>query len=445
MLRRLLAGALALFAVVLLVSCGARAAGYGVVLWGDSNSAPQTGTIVRVVRESPINGSCLIAVPGEKKPREYPLGRVRVFKKRADAGAFAKGYSDSVTRWAVVMKQDPPPLPIRDAPDPDGKVVYKLQWQQLVKVVSRSAEKVSIKPYIDYWYEVATEDGYTGWCFGHFLKAFAAVGDPAAEAQRIRQLDETLDRIMGTTWRPDWFRDMLAKGTFDLSMFRDDVGLFPSLSEKVVRLVLPLSTFEFRYGEIQKLGAATYAFTGTDLRITVLDEERISVSYRYKDQPVSGLYALMKDDVAEVIAVEQKRRTDLYDALVKKGATLASSAYGTIRLQGGMRFSWDGFGKLVPTLISPNAKGRGAIDFTLHPAKDLAAEFDGVITFLFDESENAAAAAARGAAAPPGVSFLYKAASGGLRFTSLAKDSVQGMLVMHTGMSPVVIFFSQSP
>ena len=433
MLRRLLAGTLALLPVVLLASCGARGVGYGVVLWGDPNNAPQTGGIVRVVRESPINGSCLVAVPGENKPREYPLGRIRIFKKRAEAAAFAKAYSDTVTSWAVVMKQDPPPLPIRDTPDPDGKVVYKLQWQQLVKVVSRSAEKVSIKPYMDYWYEVATEDGYTGWCFGHFLKLFAASGDPTGEAQRTRQLDETLDRIMGTTWRPDWFRDMLAKGTFDLSMFRDDVGLFPSLSEKVVRLVLPLSTFEFRYGEIQKLGASTYAFTGTDLRITVLDEERISVSYRYKDQPVTGLYALMKDDVAEVIAAEQKRRTDLYDALVKKGATLASSAYGTIRLQGGMHFSWDGFGKLVPALISPNAKGRGAIDFTLHSAKELAAEFDGVITFVFDESANA------------GVSFLYKAASGGLRFTSLAKDSVQGLLVTHTGMSPVVIFFSQSP
>jgi hypothetical protein len=43
------------------------------------------------------------------------------------------------------------------------------------------------------------------------------------------------------------------------------------------------------------------------------------------------------------------------------------------------------------------------------------------------------------------VTFLYKAAAGGLRLTSLSKDSIQGMMVMRTGISPIVIFFSQSP
>ena len=81
-------------------------------------------------------------------------------------------------------------------------MVYKLQSQQLLKVVSRSADQVTIKPYTDYWYEVATEDGFAGWCFGHFLRTFTAPGDPTLEAQKILGQDETLDRIMGTTWRP---------------------------------------------------------------------------------------------------------------------------------------------------------------------------------------------------------------------------------------------------
>jgi hypothetical protein len=140
----------------------------------------------------------------------------------------------------------------------------------------------------------------------------------------------------------------------------------------------------------------------------------------------------MKDDVTEVIAAEKKRRSDLYDTLKKPGAILVSSAYGTIRLHEGMRFSWDGFSRLVPSLIGPNAKGKGSIDFTLRAAKELAGEYDGVITFVFDEYPNG------------GVSFLYKAASGGLRFTSLARDSLQGLVVTHPGISPVVIFFSQS-
>ena len=43
------------------------------------------------------------------------------------------------------------------------------------------------------------------------------------------------------------------------------------------------------------------------------------------------------------------------------------------------------------------------------------------------------------------VTFLYKSAAGGLRMTSLSKDSIQGMTVMRPGVSPIVIFFSQSP
>jgi hypothetical protein len=324
-------------------------------------------------------------------------------------------------------------------------VVYKLKWQQLVKVVSRAAEKVSIKPYSDYWYEVATEDGFGGWCFGHFLRPFTVAGDPAAEAQRIMAQDETLDRIMGTTWRPDWFRDMQARGTIDLTMFREDVGMFPSPAEKLMKLVLPLSTFEFRYSEVQKLGPTTYAFAGTDLRITVLDDQRITVSYRYKDQPVTGVYSIMKDDVAELIAAEQKRRSDLYDALAKKGATLASSAYGTIRLTSDMHFTWEGFQKLVPALISPNARGRGTIDFTFRAAKELAADYDGALTFLFDGASGQGTTDAVSGPGGMAVTFLYKSAASGLRLTSLSRESIQGMTVMRPGISPIVIFFSQSP
>jgi hypothetical protein len=434
MLRRTLAAVCAALCGLVLASCGARAVGYGVVLWGEKTGAPQTGTVVAIVQESTVGASLLIGVPGERKPREYPMGRIRVFRGRSEAQAFAAAFAANLGSWAVVMKEDAPPLPVRDSPGQDGKVVYRLQFKQLVKVVSRSPEMATVKPYTDYWYEVATEDGFSGWCFGHFLKPFSVSGDPTAEAQHILSQDEVLARIMGTTWRPSWFLDMTAKGAIDLSMFREDVGLFASPTERLMKLVLPLSTFEFRYtGEPVKAGAASYTFPGTDLRIDVLDEERINVSYRYKDQPKTELYVVVKDDVAQLVADEQQRRADIYDALLKKGTTLASSAYGTIRLLPGMRFSWDGFSKLVPSLIPAEARGKGSLDFTLHVRKELMPEYDGAVTFVFDEAPKA------------GLSFLYKAATGGLRFTSLARDSVQDLFVTHPSLSPVVVFFTQTP
>jgi hypothetical protein len=434
MLRRTLAAAIAAVPLVFLIACGSRAVGYGVVLWGETTGMPRTGAVVAVVQTPTASTPLLISLPGERVPREYPAGRIRMFKARRDAAAFASSFTANLGAWAVVVKEDAPPLPVRDSPTPEGKVVYKLKYRQLVKVLSRSAEKMTVKPYSDYWYELATEDGYTGWCFGHFLKPFSAAGDPTAEAQRILNQDESLARIMGTTWRPDWFLTQVGRGTIDLSMFRDDVGLFPSPDDRLMKLVLPLSTFEFHYtADPQKVGAASYIFPGTDLRIDILDDQRINVSYRYKDQPVSAVYSVMTDDVPQIIADEQKRRSDLFDQMVKRGGTLASSAYGTIRLQQGMHFSWDGFSKLVPSVIAPGARGSGTVDFPLHVGKGLAQEYDGVVTFVFDGSGDTQSSA----------SFLYKAAGGGMRFTSLARDAVQDQSVTKGGISPDVIFFSK--
>jgi hypothetical protein len=434
MLRKILVGSLVLPCALSIASCGGRAVGYGVVLWGELTGAPRTGVIVSVIQSPTIGSTLLISVPGERAPREYPAGRIRVFRNRRDASAFASTYAADLGAWAVVVKEDAPPLPIRDAAGADGKIVYKLQYRQLVKVIGRSAEKATVKPYTDYWYEVTTDDGYTGWCFGHFLKSFTATGDPTPQMNAILSQDETLARIMGTTWRPAWFLDMISRGAIDLSMLREDVGLFPSPADRTMKLVLPLSTFEFTYtGEPKKMGAASYLFTGTDLRIDVLAVDRINVTWRYKDQPKTDSYVSLTQDVAELVAAEQQRRADVYAALTKSGATLSSSAYGTILLQPDLRFTWSGFSALVPSLIGADARGRGSVDFTLHLGKQLAGDYDGALTLVFDEYPKG------------GVSFLYKAAGGGLRFTSLGKDSVQDMTVAHPSSSPVVIFFSQSP
>ena len=435
MLRRSLLVAAAVLPLVL-VACGSRAVGYGVILWGESKGAPQTGAVVAIVRDTLINDAVLIAAPGERAPREYLAGRMRTFKTRALATAFAKTYAANATSWAIVTKTDDPPLPMRDTPKADGKVVYKLAAKQLVKVVSRSAAPVAINPYTDYWYELVTEDGYTGYAFGHYLKQFTVTGDPAAAADTLRAQDDTLALIMGNTWRPDWFVTMASKGALDLTMFREDVGLFPVPDQNMIRLVLPLQTFEFHYTQPpQKQGTRSYTFPGTDLRIDVLDPDggRINVTYTQNNQLVTRLYVTMSDDVAAIIAAEQKRRTDIYTALLANGATLTSSAYGTIHLAQDMGFTWEGFGKLVPALIGPAARGKGTIDFTLHVAKEIAGSYDGALTFVFDEYPNA------------GVSFLYKAASGGLRFTSLAKDSVQDFFVQAPSPTPTVIFFNQAP
>ncbi len=428
------AAAIALITLSLLVlgSCGPRAVAWGLLLWGDLTGPFATGTVVAITRDSQISDTYLVAVKGERQAREFAKGSVRKFAHRAEAVAAAEILQPWLATWGFSRKEDPPPLPIRETSDANAKTVYRLRFGQLVKVVSRTAERVEVKPYTDYWYEVATEDGYSGWCFGHFLKVFTAEGEPAVELERLLSEDDTLARILGTTWRPDFFRKMINDGRIDLTSFREDVGLFPDPDNRKFRLVLTRETLEFPYQRIERSGTTTYAAVGTDLRITVLDEERISVSYRDGDQQAGGLYAALEEDVAEVIAGELQRRQNLFDRLRSAGATLTSSSYGVIRLQAGMRFTWQGFERLVPSLIDAKAKGTGRVDFPYHVGKELAGQYDGVITLQFDDGETE-------------VSFLVKNAAGGVRLTSLGRDAFEELDAVRVGISPVVIFFSQSP
>ena len=123
---------------------------------------------------------------------------------------------------------------------------------------------------------------------------FTAEGEPRVELERLLSEDDTLARILGTTWRPDFFRKMINDGRIDLALVPRGRGALPRSRRRSFRLVLTRETLEFPYQRIERSGTTTYAAVGTDLRITVLDEERISVSYRDGDQQAGGLYAIAR-------------------------------------------------------------------------------------------------------------------------------------------------------
>lgn len=421
-----------IFGLGVLSSCGPRIVGHAVVLWGQSDGLPATGSIVGVIEMRELDNTCLLSVPGEKTPIEFPAGRVRVFAKRSEAEAYSKSAAPFLTTWAFSRKLDPPPLPMRESPKASADTVYKLRQGQVVKVIGRTDNKESIKPYEDYWYELVTEDAYTGWCFGHYLKVFTAEGDPTGTASMLLSEDETLDRILGSVWRPDWFREMMNKGEIDLQKFREDVGFFPVPEENLFRLVLPTYSLDFNYDGIRRLSSGNYEVTGSGLLISVLDGERITLSYRHRNQETGGIFSIVPEDIAEIIVKEQERREGVFNALMEKGKSLSSDAYGTIRLESGMRFSWSGFERLVPSIIAAGTGTSGRVDFPYHLSRRLQGTYDGVITFVFDQSSSVS-----------GTSFLYSSAGGGLRLTSLTGDSFSDLEVIRAGISPIVVFFTQ--
>jgi hypothetical protein len=436
------------FALLVLASCGPRTIAYGVILWGEPSGPASAGAVVSIIEKSESAKSLIFTVSGGN-PMQFPEGHVRSFASRADALKFTEGYSPYLTSWALCQKLDAPPLPIRDVPNTDGRSVYRLRPNQLMKIIGRSAERETIRPYTDYWYEVVTEDGYSGWCYGHFLRVFTVQGDPSELAKKLVNQDETLDIILGSTWRPDWFAGMIQTGEIDLTRFREDVGLFPMPSESLFKLVMPLYSVDFRYTSVDRIAMGQYLVGGTDLRISVLDKDRIQIGYKYKSQELGGVFVVIKEDVAEIIQRERERRQELFESMRAGGSTFTSTAYGTIQLLDQMRFAWTGFEKLTPTVIGQGARGAGTVDFPYHLSQDLRDAYDGVITLFFDglpaASGQAKPLSGQGAGTSGGVSFLYKAVDGGLRFTSLSKESFSELTVKKVGFSPVIIFFTQGP
>lgn len=61
------------------------------------------------------------------------------------------------------------PLNMRDKPSLDGNKVGYMPTNMGMLIYEKSNEKMKIGEYNDYWYRVAAENGFHGWCYGAFI------------------------------------------------------------------------------------------------------------------------------------------------------------------------------------------------------------------------------------------------------------------------------------
>ncbi len=393
------AGACAL----LLAACGQAARGSGVVLWSVAG-APPTGAVIHIIEESSIEDRYLVLSAGadrDEEPVAVERWRVRVYPDTEQATAFAARYAPFTDSYGYAVRSG---LPVRAEASATADIVYKLREGQVTKVLERGAQPERVGAYENYWYQVLTEDGVAGYTFGEFLPVFQTSGDPHAEAARLRADDPTLEHLLATVWRPDYFRAMLITGRYDLRRFRAEYGLFPDPVARVFRLVTETGTREFRYRTVERVGEGRYVFhledDASQARFTVHSSHRVSMSYSAAGRQVTRVFVQLSRDVAASIVAEQERRDRLYRGLVERGAVLHSSGYGTIELGPERRFRWQRFLALVPELLPPGLRGTGRVDFRYAPAPELGGGYDTVISFLFDGDEPAAAAGSTGGPAP---------------------------------------------
>lgn len=413
------------------LSCSAKPIGYAVVLW-DEGEELKTGELLAVMEESKIRKTYLVVAEGEKDLRDIDAFKTRFFELKANADAFIRDYAPYLNKFAFSEKDG---LPVREEAHQEARRIYKLKAGQLVKVLKRETELVAIGSYQDYWYRVLTDDGYEGFCFGYYLSGFESRGNPREEAQILMGQDTLLDKLLSEIWRPEYFKEMIDKERIDLYRLRQDIGLFPSADSRAVRLVTAKYSINFTYEKIEKMGIGRYHFQSgdqqKDLRISIVRDDRIILSYNIAGRAVRVVYILLEENLEEVIEQERSRRLKIFGTITKRGRVLKSAGYGNIRLLEGLSFEWTNFGRLGSQIFLKEVKGSGSVDFPFFLSAELAGEFDGIITFRFDEYQ-----------AEEGTSFLYKIDQKGIRMVFIRSEKIDDLVVGRTGLSPLILYFT---
>jgi len=419
--------------LALFMSSCTRHIGYGLVLWAGEESPVRTGEILPVQQESQIQSTYLIRLPGTKELAEVPTWRMRLFASKEEALQGAEEYAPYQNMYAYSRRDG---LPLREEPEQEARRVYKLAEGQLVKVLSRGEQKVTIGSYEDYWYLVLTEDGYQGYCFGYYLPAFSPSGDPKAELDALMAQDPMLEALLGTDWRPEYFQEMVGEGRIDLTAFGPGFGFFVDQEERRIRLITGKRSYNWPYERLENVGANRYVFEGPEtgsggIRINMQSSRRIVCTYSVGDQVLSSVFIAFEEDIEEIVTHERERRERLAQMFSSRSRVLRSSAYGNIYLEEEMRFRWENFGRLGEQIFLKAVRGAGAIDFPYYLSDRLSASFNGVITFRFNEYEK-----------DQGTSFLYSFESSGVRFEYVRPQGIENLEVVRRDNSPLVIFFS---
>lgn len=424
-----------LFILILLVTgCSSRKLGYGVLLWSNPEHGLLDGEIVPVYVKSNISNSYIIGTDNSKEKFEVPLWQLTEPDSKRKATKTAEKYLDYQHQYARVVLDG---LPIREEPVNLSKQVYRLRKDEVIKVLYKgegSAVMSGSTQMEGDWLRVLTSDGTQGWCFSYNLRLFdirdSQQQEQITEVEEI-EIDEALETVLAKKWYPESYASMIDSNRIDLSSFERRYGFDTGKESNTVTLKLPGITVSFPFAGIEKIGSNQYKFVGTPLEMTIKSDDYIVVTYTDEmGKPTFYNLVTIATEINDVISEELERRAQLYAQLEAFGPNFSSSNYGKLSFTGANTFTWTGFKQLQPSVIPNSVLGRGTISFDLFLSKSLQMNYDGVITFNFENSSK-------------GIYFLYKIEENGLRLETTEGATIRNGLLSSRSSSPVVIFFGK--
>jgi len=419
--------ALILAVAATLIGCD-RKIGYGVLLWSPDEDQISSGSVVSVLSESDIQDTYGIRDEETSTEATVDRWRVRFFETEEEAQSEAAAYAELATVYARSGRNA---LPMRSAPEiKDDNIVYRLRDGEVIKIIDRAEEETNLSGLVSYWYTALTDTGIQAHVFGYELQLFDPT-DPSADFATSGSTDPLIQLLLDNVWRPVYFVDMIANGTYDLDLFQEKYGLFPNPDENTLKLVLPYHTIDFTYDALTNVGPRKYLAEGTSLQMTFNRGDELSLQYVYEDRQYILAMQRVDGNIQDYVDAELERRDAIYQELLDRGPVFTSGSYGRITLLEDNEFIWTGYERLVPAAIPDGLGTTGKVILDLYLSSQLTANYDGVVSFKFD-------------GAPSPVTFIYALVPDGIRMVYVPETDIDEYVVTGSGVSSITLFFSAS-
>jgi len=383
------------FFLLFLNSCGGGI-WKGVVLFPPEDSNLPSGEVVQIRDEAKTKNTFLI--DWEDQQIEVETWRLEVFRQQDALDAFQEEYQAFQNLYVVSSRQG---LPMRQEPNTDSPRVYRIALDQKLKVVRRLPGPVQVDRFSGFWYEVLSHDGIRGYAFDVYLTEF----DQSTGELRVNPQGENDPyEFLYQRWRPKFFQEQIQGGFIDLTTFQQRFGFQLLPEENLFVVDLPDHSFTLDYTGIQDLGFNQYLIEGANVRLMVTDKDQITLTYRHNNQERREEFVLLTEDIDQIIEEESLRQKELFQSIIEKGTLLESPSYGRIVFEETGAFQWTGYERLSPQVLNSSWGDRGFITFDKGIHSSLRSEYQGAITFNFQQ----------GAQIHPSV-FLYVLQPEGLR------------------------------
>jgi len=424
-------------------SCSSRL-GWGVLLWATDDPFVPSGTVLPVYIRSNIDGVWVVGLPSGMRTAsgldkmEVPIAHLELAGSRARAEAWASAFGPYALVYAENLQVG---LPIRANPDNNARRVYRLREGEIIKVIGPSARGVAPLgvtglPLPGRWYRVLTEDGTAGYAFSYRLRLFehagGALAAPAPAAGEAAA-GSGIELLLGSTWRPESYLDMIRSGRINLDELSRRWQFNPGRDSNVAQIAVPGVNQFFPFDEIVPDGPRAWRFEGSALSAQLRSDSRLVVQVSEGGgSPRSFSFVSMPLDLDELIAEERERRAALYRRIFSHGPVFTSANFGTIAFGANGTFTWSGFDLLVPQHIPRAAEGRGTVAMDLFLVPALEDRHSGAFTMRFAGSDGREAGTLRS---------MYSIDAQGFRLEIVPEAGIDGVTVARRAPSPMVLFF----